>query len=127
MNIRINDIECRKTIYKTREYEIIKWEKNTHYGTEKELLDKGFERVEYENGDWGMRKDNYTINSSCFKSPYSCYVIAWLEPNPEEPDVNLVSVGSRLLELSKEEREIFFRIYEISHEMIMEKMSKEEK
>ena len=128
MNIRINDIECRKTIHtKTREYEIIKWYKNSYYGTEKELLDKGYKRVEYEDGDWGMAHDNHTINSSCFKNPYSCYVIAWLEPNPREPDINLITVGSRLLDLSDEDRETFFRVYKISQELIMEEMSKEEK
>jgi len=61
MNIRINDIECRQTIYKTR-----------------------------------------------------------------EPDINLITVGSRLLDLSDEDRETFFRVYKISQELIMEEMSKGE-
>lgn len=127
MNIRINDIECRETTYKFKEYEFVKWEKNMYYGTEKELSDEGYERIEFDNGDWAMTRSNHTIGSSCFKSPYSCYVIAWLELNPREPDINLITVGSRLLDLSDEDRETFFRVYKISQELIMKEMSKEEK
>lgn len=123
MRIRINNIECRQTIYKQREYEIIKWQKNNYYGTEEKLLSEGFERVEYDNGDWGMQNGNYTVNSSCFKNPESCYVIAWLEPNYKEPDVNMCTVGGRLLELEQSELNTFMKVYKIAHELIMEKVN----
>ncbi len=125
MNIRINDIECRQTTYKPKEYEFVKWEKNMYYGTEKELLDEGYERIEYDSGGWAMTRSNHTIDSSCFKNPETCYVIAWLEPNRREPDVNLLSVGSRLLDLSEEDMDAFFRVYKIATEMIMDMMKKE--
>jgi len=105
MNIRINDIE--------------------YYGTEKELLDEGYERIEYDSGGWAMTRSNHTIDSSCFKNPETCYVIAWLEPNRREPDVNLLSVGSRLLDLSEEDMDAFFRVYKIANEMIMDMMKME--
>jgi hypothetical protein len=125
MNIRINDIECRQTTYKPKEYEFVKWEKNMYYGTEKELLDEGYERIEYDSGGWAMTRSNHTIDSSCFKNPETCYVIAWLEPNRREPDVNLLSVGSRLLDLSEEDMDAFFRVYKIANEMIMDMMKME--
>lgn len=125
MNIRINDIECRQTTYKPKEYEFVKWEKNIYYGTEKELLDEGYERIEYDSGGWAMTRSNHTIDSSCFKNPETCYVIAWLEPNRREPDVNLLSVGSRLLDLSEEDMDAFFRVYKIANEMIMDMMKME--
>ena len=125
MNIRINNIECRETTYKSKEYEFVKWEKNMYYGTEKELLDEGYERIEYDSGGWAMTRSNHTIDSSCFKNPETCYVIAWLEPNRREPDVNLLSVGSRLLDLSEEDMDAFFRVYKIANEMIMDMMKME--
>lgn len=126
MNVRINNIECRQTIYKTREYELIAWYPNQYYGRKEAMVkEDGYKYVEYD-GDWGLSKNGYTINSSCFKNPESCYVVAWLEPNYKEPDVNLVTVGSRLLELSEEDRETFFKVYKIANEMILDSMNKKE-
>lgn len=126
MRVRINNIECRQTIYKPREYEIILWYPNQYYGREEAMIeDEGYKRVEYD-GDWGLSKNGYTVNSSCFKNPESCYVVAWLEPNYKEPDINLVTVGSRLLELSEEDRATFFRVYNIADGMIQDKMNKKE-
>ena len=124
MRVRINNIECRQTIYKHREYEFVLWYPNQYYGREETMIeDEGYKRVEYD-GDWGLKKDNFTITSGCFKNPESCYVIAWLEPNYKEQDINLVTVGSRLIGLSEEDRAAFFKVYKIANEMVMDSMNK---
>lgn len=127
MKIRINNIECRSTKYIPQEYEIIKWYKNDYYGAEEKMLEKGYEKIVYENGDWAMTKNNYTINSSCFKNPESCYVIAWLKPNRLEPDVDIETVGSRLLDLEPDELNTFMKVYRIAHETIMETINSDQK
>lgn len=126
MNIRIGNIECRSTIYKEREYEILKWYVNPYYGNEEKMIDNGYTKIEYVNGEWGLTKDFYTVNGSCFKNPESCYVIAWLKPNRKEPDVNMETVGSRVLELEQSELSTFMRVYRTAHELIMEKLNKDE-
>lgn len=127
MNIRIGNIECRQTIYKEREYEILKWQVNQYYGNEEKMINEdGYTKVEYDNGGWGLTKGFHTINSSCFKSPETCYVIAWLKPNRREPDVNMETVGNRMLDLEQSELNTFMRVYRIAHELIMEKMNEDE-
>ncbi len=127
MNVRIGNIECRQTIYKEREYEIIKWQVNQYYGNEEKMINEdGYTKVKYDNGDWGLNKDFHTINSSCFKNPETCYVIAWLKPNRKEPDVNMEVVGNRMLELEQSELSTFMRVYRIAHELIMEEITENE-
>ena len=127
MNVRIGNIECRQTIYKEREYEILKWQVNQYYGNEEKMINEdGYTKVEYVNGDWGLNKDFHTINSSCFKNPETCYVIAWLKPNRKEPDVNMETVGNRMLELEQSELNTFMRVYRIAQELIMEEMRENE-
>lgn len=126
-NIRINNIECRQTIYKSREYEIVKWYKNDYYGTEQKLIEEGYEKVIYEDGSWGMNSLHHTINESCFRHPESCYVIAWLKPNYGEPDIDMETVGGRILELEADELDVFMRVYRVSHNMILEQMNENEK
>ena len=127
MNVRIGNIECRQTIYKEREYEIIKWQVNQYYGNEEKMINEdGYTKVEYINGEWGLSKDFHTINSSCFKNPETCYVIAWLKPNRKEPDVNMETVGNRMLELEQSELNTFMRVYRIAQELIMEEMRENE-
>ena len=127
MNVRIGNIECRQTIYKECEYEIIKWQVNQYYGNEEKMINEdGYTKVEYVNGEWGLNKGFHTINSSCFKSPETCYVIAWLKPNRREPDVNMETVGNRMLELEQSELNTFMRVYRIAQELIMEEMRENE-
>ena len=128
MKIRINDFECRSSIYREDEYEMVKWQVNKYYGQEKFLVEwEGYEKVENENGDWGLRKDNHTINSSCFKNPETCYVIAQLKLNRPEPDVDMETVGSRLLELEADELSTFMKVYRLANDMIMETLNEDEK
>jgi len=127
MNVRIGNIECRQTKYPEREYEIVKWQVNQYYGNEEKMINEdGYTKVKYDNGEWGLSKDFHTINSSCFKNPETCYVIAWLKPNYKEPDVNMETVGNRMLELEQSELSTFMRVYRIAHELIMEKLNEDE-
>jgi hypothetical protein len=112
------DIECRLT--QTR-YEIIKWFPNEYYNAEQKLIEEGYEKVEFGNGDWNLKKDYHSINSSCFKNPESCYVIAWLKYDEDEYCTELESVGDRILNLDKKERDDFFTVYELANKMILEK------
>lgn len=124
MNIRIGNIECKPTGYPEREYQIVKWYANPYYGNEEKMMkEDGYSKETYSSGDWGLTKDFHTINSSCFKNPESCYVVAWLEPNYKEPDVNMCTVGGRLLELEQSELNTFMKVYKIAHELLMEKVS----
>jgi hypothetical protein len=118
MKVRINNIECRLT--QTR-YEIIKWFPNEYYNAEQKLIEEGYEKVEFGNGDWNLKKDYHSINSSCFKNPESCYVIAWLKYDEDEYCTELESVGDRILNLDKKERDDFFTVYELANKMILEK------
>ena len=124
--IRIDDIECRSTIYKSREYEIVKWYENPHYGKEKEYMEEGYEKVVDSRGNWGMRKGNYTINESCFRNPEGCYVVAFLKPNRSEPDVDMETIGSRVLDLEADELDTFMQVYRLAHSMILGEMKEEE-
>ena len=127
MNIRIGNIECKPTGYKDREYQIIKWEVNSYYGSEERMINEdGYEKEYHPSGDWGLTKGMHTVNSSCFKNPETCYVIAWLNPNRREPDVDMETVGSRMLDLEQDELSTFMRVYRIAHELILEKMAEDE-
>lgn len=121
MKIRINNIECRDQVSNSGNYEIIKWYENSYYGTEQEMLDEG-----YIHKDGYYTKGNINIHEDCFKSPESCFVIADLEINPREPDVNLRTIGSRLLGLNNEERNDFFDVYRIANNKIFNQFDKSE-
>ena len=127
MKIRINDFECRSSVYREDEYEMVKWEGNRYYGQEKFMIEwEGYEKVKYRDGDWGLRRNSHTINSSCFKNPETCYVIATLKLNRREPDIDMETVGSRLLDLEVNELGEFMKVYRLAQGMIMEKMNEDE-
>ena len=127
MKIRINDFECRSSIYREDEYEMVKWEINQYYGQEKFLIEwEGYEKVGNDSSNWGLRKGSHTINSSCFKNPETCYVIATLKLNRREPDVDMETVGSRLLDLEPNELTEFMKVYRLAQDMIMQNLNKDE-
>lgn len=127
MKIRINDFECRSNIYREDEYEMVKWQVNQYYGQEKFLIEwEGYEKVEYEGGNWALKKDFHSINSSCFNNPETCYVIATLKLNRREPDVDMETVGSRLLELEPNELNVFMKVYRLAQDMIMQNLNEDE-
>ena len=121
MKIRINNIECRNQTSNSGNYEIIKWYENEYYGTEQEMLDEG-----YIYKDRYYTKGNVSVHEDCFKSPESCFVIADLEINHREPDINLRTVGSRLLRLNNEERNDFFDVYRIANDKIFKQFDYDE-
>lgn len=127
MKIRINDFECRSSIYREDEYEMVKWQVNQYYGQEKFLVEwEGYEKIEYEGGNWALKKDFHSINSSCFKNPETCYVIATLKLNRREPDVDMETVGSRLLDLEPNELDEFMKVYRLAQDMIMQNLNEDE-
>lgn len=121
MKIRINNVEGRKyTSTKLKEtlYEIVLWSPNVYYNKEKEYLGNGY--VESFGGEF-LSKNGHSISKSFFKSPETCYVIAHLELNEREPDVNLKSIGSRLLDLTDDEINDFLLVYKTINKKIMKK------
>lgn len=103
-NIRIENIELKKSKYKDSYYEFVKWYPNPHYKQEENLIGDGYVwQQEF------LSKGNYHIHMSCFEHPESCYVIASLKKDND--GWYLETVDSRLLDLSIEERNIFFDIY----------------
>ena len=124
MRIRINNIECR---FSQERYEIVKWFTNPHYGAEERYIADGYERVESNDGRWSISKPGHSIHSSCFQNPESCYTIATLRYRSGEGNCDLTTVGDRLLELSKAERNDFFAVYEYAENRIREEaMAKQE-
>ena len=91
--------------------EFLKYYKNKDYDTLEEKLADG-----WENCDKYIRKKNYSIGKSIVdKSNPECqYVVAWLKYDEKEYTCDLETVGSRLLDLTPEEREDFFEVYKIA-------------
>jgi hypothetical protein len=121
VRIRINDIECR--LYKTTQvsepfYEIVKWQPNPYYNKLQEYLDNGY--VESKDGSM-IQKDNMGLSKGMFTNPESCYTIAHLELDMKEFDTTLKSIGSRLLDLTEDERIDFFEAYKISNDKLYKK------
>ena len=116
MQIRINNIECRLT---NDRYEIIKWRPNPYYNELHAYLLDGWHEEE---ALGFVCRNNTSIQRDIFDRKETCFVIADLVINHREPCVNLHTVGSRVLDLSKEERNDFFKVYELSTQMIGEKL-----
>jgi hypothetical protein len=123
MRIRIDNIECR---FSQERYEIVKWYTNKYYGSEESMIEEGYERVVYDNGSWAMKKDWHTVHGSCFANPESCYTIATLEWHASEYCNDLISVGSRLLDLSKEDQAVFFEVYRYAEDRIKQENLEDE-
>lgn len=105
-NIRIENIEIRKTNYKNNPYEFLCWQINPYFGKLQEYINNGYE--ESFGGDF-LTKEKLSIQKSYFTYPESCYVIAWMKRDKE--GYYMETVGSRLLEISEEELKLFFDIY----------------
>jgi len=112
MRIRINQIECR---FSQGRYEIVKWYPNSYYGKEQEYVDKGWKV-----GEDFYRLNNTSIHKNCFKNPESCYTVATLQYDDDERCCDMQTIGPRLLQLSKPERDDFFAVYEYAEDRIRE-------
>jgi len=112
MRIRINQIECR---FSQGRYEIVKWYPNSYYGKEQEYVDNGWEV-----GEEFYRLNNTSIHKNCFVNPESCYTIATLHYDSDEACCDMKTIGPRLLQLSKPERDDFFAVYEYAEDRIQQ-------
>ena len=119
MKIRINNIECISTST-VGTYQILKYYPNDYFGMKENYMDQGW----YVDGDFLRSPGPFktSIQLSIFDRSESCCVIADLIYNSKEPDVDLQSVGSRILELAQEDRNDFFQVYEIANNKILNKL-----
>ena len=117
MKIRIDNIELRVT---DGRYHIIKWYPNEYYGAEERMIEEGYQKVDTGNGEWCMRRDWSSIHASCFKNPETCYSIATLEYSNGEGCCDLITVGTRVLDLKKKDRKAFFKVYRLAEKAIRE-------
>ncbi len=115
MKIRIENIECRFT---QNQYEFVKWYPNKYFGTKAQLIAEGYELIVSQDDDFSLVKHNHHIHGSCFQSPESCYVIATIVYDKNEHCTEIKSVGSRLLDLTKKERNNFFEVYHYADKQI---------
>ena len=111
-------MECR---LRDDRYEIIKWYPNQYYNQLRPyLLDGWYIKEGF------VCKDRTRIDRNAFDNKESCIVIGWLELNTKEPDVNLVSVGSRLLSLEATDRQDFWEVYELANQKLQRFMTANE-
>jgi len=119
MKIRINQIECR---FSQGRYEIVRWQPNSYYNKQEEYLASGWE---LSNGFY--RKDFTSVSEGCFVNPETCYTIATLHYVDGEGCCDMRTVGPRLLELDRTDREDFFAVYELAEDRIREEARNQEK
>lgn len=118
IKVRINNIECR---FSQGRYEIVKFQPNQYYQKQEEYIADGWK---LEGGFF--RKNRTSISSSLFNLPETCYTIVTLKYNRGEGCCDMTTVGNRLLELDKNDRDIFFKVYELAEKMIFEEEEKED-
>jgi hypothetical protein len=129
MKIRIDNIGARSPVYIGKPpanahhiLDIVQYYPCRYYGKLEEYLNDGWADC----GNGVIRKDNCTIGKSCFSNEEVCNSIAQIEWNPKEDCTELSTIGERLLNLSKEDRDIFFEVYEIAAKKLAEAYSDED-
>jgi hypothetical protein len=112
--IRINNIGF---IPKGSDYgSFVKYYKNKKYNKLEKYLNEGWE----DKGSF-IKQENITIDKNCFSSEEFNCTIAELEYISSECCTELRTIGSRVLDLSLQDREDFFEVYR----MIDSRMYKE--
>jgi hypothetical protein len=117
MKIRIDNIGAQPPTYLGNPPEnadnrlvIVKYFPNGKYGKLQEYIDVlGWE----DDGDY-IRKNMCSIHKNCFEGKENNIVIADLTYSTKEEITFLETVGERVLDLSLEDRETFFEVYEIA-------------
>lgn len=124
MKIRINNIGARKPAYigqppadAHRRLSIVQYYPCQYYGKLEEYLADGWECVD---DGTRIRKDNCTISKSFFDTEELLMSIADLKYDSSEDCTDLKTVGERVLNLSKENREDFFEVYELAARKLRE-------
>ena len=122
MNIRIGNIECRKT--DSLKYEIVQWYPNSFYGKKQSYLDAGWQEIQNKYSKrWHIQKDSCIFEQSIFEHKESCYVVAFLEHNNNASEVDMHTVGSRLLKLNTQDLNSFMKVYRMADQFIIEELS----
>jgi hypothetical protein len=128
MKIRIDNIGAQPPTYIGKPPEdvdkrvvIVKFFTNPKYGKLQEYIDDGWNDI----GD-RIIKDMCSIHKNCFEGKENNIVIADLTYSTKEEDTFLETVGERLLNLSKEDRDTFFEVYEIAAKKLAEAYSDED-
>lgn len=116
---RVNNIAFR--IESNGSLHIVKYYPNQYFGNFDKMVEEGWEP----NVNGGLYKDYVTITKSCFKNPESCYTVAFLEPDEDEYTTNLHTVGQRVLDLNKQDREDFFKVYKKAHKYLLKQIKDE--
>jgi hypothetical protein len=119
IKIRINQIEFRNscnTYPSVDKGEFLIWSPNERYGKIKEYLNKGYTNE----GDHLRSPNGGYISLSLLESKELCIVIGWLKYDKKEGCCTLESVGPRLLDLTEEQREDFFEVYDIAEKKMDE-------
>jgi len=90
-------------------FELVKWEANNYYGKLQEYLDDDW--VVSFGGEF-LQKGGTSISLSFFtRSPESCYMLAmWTKLDHDECSPDLKFVGSRPMDLSKDEQATFMEL-----------------
>ena len=124
MKIRINNIGARKPAYigqppadAHRRLSIVQYYPCQYYGKLEEYLADGWEYVD---DGTRIRKDNCTISKSFFDTEELLMSIADLKYDSSEDCTDLETVGERVLNLSKQNREDFFEVYELAARKLRE-------
>lgn len=108
---RIGNLEIRQATYllptppENPAYHIDYWYPNGYYGRENEFIKEG---------DWYVYPDNHhsRVHKDCFKYPQSCFAIASFTYNKREGYYEFEFIGDRPLQITLEEREIFWKLIE---------------
>lgn len=118
---RIGNLEFRKASYLLPEdewpenpaYDIIYWYPNCYYKRENEFI---------KDGDWYLYPDNpYSrVHKDCFKNEQSCFSIAFFNID-SEGTYELRFVGDRPLNITLEERDIFWKLIKYGYEKLNSK------
>jgi hypothetical protein len=116
MKIRIDNIGAQPPTYIGKppgdvdnRLVIVKYFPNPKYGKLQEYIDGGWE----DDGDY-FRKDMCSIHKNCFEGKENNIVIADLVYDTKEEVTFLETVGERVLDLFKKDREDFFEVYKIA-------------
>lgn len=107
IKIRINNIEF-VSASDNLSGEFRKYYKNEKFDKLEEYLKDGY--VLSPLGNF-VKKDNYSIDVSLFNREELCLVIGDLDYNTNEDCCTLTSIGTRILNLSPQDREDFFSVY----------------
>lgn len=128
MQIRINNIGVKPPAYigtppenAHRTLSVVQYYPCRYYGKLEEYLASGW--VEESTA---LYKDNCSVSKNLFALSELCLGIASIVYNPKELCTDLKSVGERLLNLSKKDRNDFFEVYEIAVKKLAEACSDED-